>query len=153
MDYEKLVAEMRRLALEAGDKIMEIYGQDNFEVKSKSDDSPVTAADEAADAIGLVAERNVLADLEVTIDPTRTSIEQDRAADLQLPRDLLPVAYRQWVGLGREGIDDDALQLFCRRIAQSHRALVDGNDNTLIVFTEFFYQPIGSLTVHQWLVS
>ena len=51
MDYEKLVAEMRRLALEAGDKIMEIYGQDNFEVKSKSDDSPVTAADEAADAI------------------------------------------------------------------------------------------------------
>ena len=51
MDYEKLVAEMRRLALEAGDKIMEIYGQDDFEVKSKSDDSPVTAADEAADAI------------------------------------------------------------------------------------------------------
>ena len=35
MDYEKLVAEMRRLALEAGDKIMEIYGQDDFEVKSK----------------------------------------------------------------------------------------------------------------------
>ena len=51
MDYEKLVAEMRRLALEAGDKIMEIYGQDDFEVKSKSDDSPVTAADEAADGI------------------------------------------------------------------------------------------------------
>ncbi|UOA13242.1 MULTISPECIES: 3'(2'),5'-bisphosphate nucleotidase CysQ [Sulfitobacter] len=51
MDYEKLVAEMRRLALEAGDKIMEIYGQNDFEVKSKSDDSPVTAADEAADAI------------------------------------------------------------------------------------------------------
>ncbi|UOA30273.1 3'(2'),5'-bisphosphate nucleotidase CysQ [Sulfitobacter sp. DSM 110093] len=51
MDYEKLVVEMRRLALEAGDKIMEIYGQDDFEVKSKSDDSPVTAADEAADAI------------------------------------------------------------------------------------------------------
>ncbi|EDQ06281.1 3'(2'),5'-bisphosphate nucleotidase CysQ [Sulfitobacter indolifex] len=51
MDYENLVVEMRRLALEAGDKIMEIYGQDDFEVKSKSDDSPVTAADEAADAI------------------------------------------------------------------------------------------------------
>ncbi len=51
MDYENLVVEMRRLALEAGDKIMEIYGQDDFEVRSKSDDSPVTAADEAADAI------------------------------------------------------------------------------------------------------
>ena len=28
-----------------------IYGQDDFDVKSKSDDSPVTAADEAADAL------------------------------------------------------------------------------------------------------
>ncbi|WP_409193077.1 3'(2'),5'-bisphosphate nucleotidase CysQ [Aliiroseovarius crassostreae] len=42
---------MRRLALEAGDVIMEIYNSDDFEVKSKSDDSPVTAADEAADAL------------------------------------------------------------------------------------------------------
>ncbi|KEJ90703.1 3'(2'),5'-bisphosphate nucleotidase CysQ [Sulfitobacter donghicola] len=59
MDYEKLTQVMRRLALEAGDKIMEIYGQDDFDVKSKSDDSPVTAADEAADKIisdGLRAE-------------------------------------------------------------------------------------------------
>tara|TARA_R110002110_G_scaffold96676_7_gene248854 strand:+ start:3505 stop:4386 length:882 start_codon:yes stop_codon:yes gene_type:complete len=51
MDYEKLTQVMRRLSLEAGDKIMEIYGQDDFDVKSKSDDSPVTAADEAADQI------------------------------------------------------------------------------------------------------
>ncbi|AXI44670.1 3'(2'),5'-bisphosphate nucleotidase [Sulfitobacter sp. SK012] len=51
MDYEKLVQVMRTLSLEAGDKIMEIYGQDDFDVKSKSDDSPVTAADEAADKI------------------------------------------------------------------------------------------------------
>jgi 3'(2'), 5'-bisphosphate nucleotidase len=51
MDYEKLTIVMRRLALEAGDKIMEIYGQDDFGVKSKSDDSPVTIADEAADKI------------------------------------------------------------------------------------------------------
>lgn len=51
MDYDKLVKIMRRLSLEAGDKIMEIYESDNFDVKSKSDDSPVTAADEAADAI------------------------------------------------------------------------------------------------------
>ncbi len=51
MDYEKLVSVMRKLSLEAGDAIMEIYGRDDFDVKAKSDDSPVTAADEAADAI------------------------------------------------------------------------------------------------------
>lgn len=51
MDYAHLTLVFRRLALEAGDKIMEIYNSDDFEVKTKSDDSPVTAADEAADAI------------------------------------------------------------------------------------------------------
>ena len=51
MDYEKLETVMRRLALEAGDRIMEIYNSDDFEVKSKSDSSPVTEADEAADAL------------------------------------------------------------------------------------------------------
>lgn len=51
MDYNDLVTEMRRLALLAGDKIMEIYGSDDFDVQLKSDDSPVTAADEAADKI------------------------------------------------------------------------------------------------------
>ena len=51
MDYELLTTVMRRLALEAGDKIMEIYNSSDFEVKTKSDESPVTAADEAADAI------------------------------------------------------------------------------------------------------
>ncbi len=51
LDYEKLVPLMRKLALEAGDKIMEIYEADDFEVKSKADDSPVTIADEAADEI------------------------------------------------------------------------------------------------------
>jgi 3'(2'), 5'-bisphosphate nucleotidase len=51
MNYTQLTTVMRRLALEAGDAIMQIYGQDDFDVKSKSDDSPVTAADEAADAL------------------------------------------------------------------------------------------------------
>lgn len=51
MDYDKLTTVMRKLALEAGDKIMEIYNADDFEVKTKSDDSPVTEADEAADAL------------------------------------------------------------------------------------------------------
>lgn len=51
MDYGKLATEMRQLALLAGDRIMEIYAADDFEVRSKSDASPVTEADEAADAI------------------------------------------------------------------------------------------------------
>jgi 3'(2'), 5'-bisphosphate nucleotidase len=51
LDFEKLTPIMRKLALEAGDKIMEIYNSDDFEVKSKSDDSPVTIADEAADEL------------------------------------------------------------------------------------------------------
>lgn len=51
MDFVKLSRVMRELALLAGDKIMEIYGSDDFEVRSKDDASPVTIADEAADAI------------------------------------------------------------------------------------------------------
>lgn len=51
MDFETLMPVMRRLALEAGEKIMEIYESDDFEVRSKSDESPVTVADEAADAL------------------------------------------------------------------------------------------------------
>ncbi len=59
MDFAKMVTVFRRLALEAGDKIMEIYEADDFDVQLKSDQSPVTVADEAADALisaGLRAE-------------------------------------------------------------------------------------------------
>ena len=51
MDYEQLIPVIRRLAIEAGEKIMEIYERDDFDVKVKSDASPVTEADEAADAL------------------------------------------------------------------------------------------------------
>jgi 3'(2'), 5'-bisphosphate nucleotidase len=51
MDFEHLVSVMRRLALEAGDRIMQVYDAPEFEVKAKSDASPVTEADEAADAL------------------------------------------------------------------------------------------------------
>lgn len=51
MDHAKLTTEMRRLALIAGDAIMRIYEGGDLGVRSKSDDSPVTAADEAADAL------------------------------------------------------------------------------------------------------
>lgn len=51
MDFERLVPTLRRLALAAGDRIMQVYDSPEFEVKSKSDQSPVTEADEAADAV------------------------------------------------------------------------------------------------------
>ncbi|WP_298566942.1 3'(2'),5'-bisphosphate nucleotidase CysQ [uncultured Aliiroseovarius sp.] len=51
MNFDLLETEMRKLALEAGDVIMEIYNSEDFDVRAKSDDSPVTAADEAADAL------------------------------------------------------------------------------------------------------
>lgn len=51
MNYSALTPVLRRLAILAGNKIMEIYNADDFDVKVKSDDSPVTEADEAADAL------------------------------------------------------------------------------------------------------
>jgi 3'(2'), 5'-bisphosphate nucleotidase len=51
MDLERLIPVIRRLALEAGDRIMEVYNSPSFDVKAKSDTSPVTEADEAADAL------------------------------------------------------------------------------------------------------
>ena len=51
MNPADFVTISRRLAILAGERIMEIYNSDDFDVKVKSDDSPVTAADEAADAL------------------------------------------------------------------------------------------------------
>ncbi len=51
LEMDHLVDVMRRLALQAGAEILKIYGSDDFEVRSKSDASPVTEADEAADAL------------------------------------------------------------------------------------------------------
>ncbi|TXI03226.1 MAG: 3'(2'),5'-bisphosphate nucleotidase CysQ [Pseudorhodobacter sp.] len=59
MDFDRLIPTIRRLALEAGDAIMQVYNGPDFEVKAKGDTSPVTEADEAADALisaGLRAE-------------------------------------------------------------------------------------------------
>jgi 3'(2'), 5'-bisphosphate nucleotidase len=51
LDYEQMMRVFRAAAIEAGERIMQIYDADDFEVKSKSDASPVTEADEAADAL------------------------------------------------------------------------------------------------------
>ncbi|NBR88709.1 MAG: 3'(2'),5'-bisphosphate nucleotidase CysQ, partial [Rhodobacteraceae bacterium] len=77
MDYEKLERVMRRLALEAGDKIMEIYNAPDFEVKTKSDASPVTEADEAADALIAAGLRAAFPDEALVTEEQATSHSQD----------------------------------------------------------------------------
>ena len=59
IDRTALVSAMRRLSIEAGHAIMEVYNRDDLGVREKADTSPVTEADEAADALisaGLRAE-------------------------------------------------------------------------------------------------
>ncbi len=51
MDYAKIMTTCRTLALAAGEAILDVYNGPDFEVKSKSDASPVTEADERADAL------------------------------------------------------------------------------------------------------
>jgi len=51
VDFDRLVPEMRRLALAAGARIMQVYDRPDFAVRIKSDTSPVTEADLAADAL------------------------------------------------------------------------------------------------------
>ena len=51
MDYPVIVSTIRRLALEAGAAIMSVYESEDFAVRTKSDASPVTEADELADAL------------------------------------------------------------------------------------------------------
>ncbi|MEM1386534.1 MAG: 3'(2'),5'-bisphosphate nucleotidase CysQ [Pseudomonadota bacterium] len=63
MAFHNLVAVIRRLALDAGEAILDIYGTDDFDVRKKNDDSPVTKADEAADAIISQGLRSAFPDL------------------------------------------------------------------------------------------
>ncbi|MDR0810347.1 MAG: 3'(2'),5'-bisphosphate nucleotidase CysQ [Gemmobacter sp.] len=63
MDFNRLIPVIRRLALQAGDRIMEVYNTADFGVKTKSDASPVTLADEAADALISAGLRNAFPDV------------------------------------------------------------------------------------------
>lgn len=51
MNKAKVCTVIRKLAIEAGREIMEIYDNNNIEVKFKNDESPVTHADEVADRL------------------------------------------------------------------------------------------------------
>ena len=75
-DYNMLTQVMRRLSIEAGAKIMEIYESDDFEVQTKSDQSPVTAADEAADAIISAGLRSAFPDVMLVTEEQAASHSQ-----------------------------------------------------------------------------
>ena len=51
MDHAGIVATARRLAIEAGRAILEVYDRGGMDVRAKADASPLTEADEAADAL------------------------------------------------------------------------------------------------------
>ncbi|MBC6443238.1 MAG: 3'(2'),5'-bisphosphate nucleotidase CysQ [Rhodobacteraceae bacterium] len=63
MNKEQIFTTIRVLAIEAGEKIMEIYEAEDFDVKLKSDKSPVTVADEIADAHISTALRTAFPDI------------------------------------------------------------------------------------------
>ena len=76
MDYDRLSAVMRRLAIIAGARIMEIYEAEDFEVRAKADDSPVTEADLAADGIISAGLRAAFPDLALVTEEQATTHEQ-----------------------------------------------------------------------------
>ena len=75
-NLERLVGELIASARRAGEAIMEIYRGD-FEVAAKADDSPVTAADHAAEAV-------ILADL-ARVAPEIPVVSEEAAATGDLP--------------------------------------------------------------------
>ena len=54
MNLTILVAEVIKISIKAGIEILKIYNTQNFEVQYKSDDSPLTIADEISNKIILI---------------------------------------------------------------------------------------------------
>ena len=73
MDYATITATFRALALAAGGRIMEVYGRADFEVAAKSDNSPVTEADLAADRVIGDGLATALPDIPVVTEERRES--------------------------------------------------------------------------------
>ncbi len=77
MDHDTLAQVMRRLALDAGEAIMEIYRSDDLDVRAKLDESPVTAADEAADVLISAGLRAAFPDVPLVTEEQSASHAQD----------------------------------------------------------------------------
>ena len=71
-----LIEKLNTTAINAGEKIMEIYASD-VKVSSKSDDSPVTIADK-------ISEKIIIDDLKI-LDPTTPIIAEESVSEGQIP--------------------------------------------------------------------
>ena len=80
MDFPSIEKVFRTLALQAGDRIMEIYNADDFEVKAKSDESPVTEADEVADALISAGIRSAFPDMVLVTEEQAASHAQSASS-------------------------------------------------------------------------
>ena len=87
MDYDKIVTTMRKLAIRGAAEIMEVYGKPDFDVRAKSDDSPVTEADERADAVISAGLRQAFPDITLVTEEQADS--HDLASDVFLIVDPL----------------------------------------------------------------
>ena len=80
MDDAALLLAMRDIALAAGEKIMEIYGTD-FSSIQKDDGSPVTVADEAADALIFNALTRIVPDIPIVTEERQSAGIETELAD------------------------------------------------------------------------
>ena len=84
MEYAAICRECRRLALLAGAAIMDIYDSDDFEasadMRAKADESPVTAADEAADRLISAGLRAAFPDIPVVTEEETETHSLDTGA-------------------------------------------------------------------------
>ncbi|GIX15795.1 MAG: 3'(2'),5'-bisphosphate nucleotidase CysQ [Paracoccaceae bacterium] len=76
MDYARICEVSRRLALEAGAAIMQVYHAPDFEVRAKTDRSPVTEADDAADRLIREGLRAAFPDIPVITEEEAASHDQ-----------------------------------------------------------------------------
>lgn len=83
VDKPALVSAMRRLSIAAGSAIMEVYDRGDVDVRAKADTSPVTEADEAADAIISAGLRNEFPDVPLVTE------EQSATHDLSVSTFLI----------------------------------------------------------------
>lgn len=83
MNYDQISTEFRKLAIAGAKEIMEVYASDDFDVRSKGDDSPVTEADERADAVISAGIRAAFPDI------TLVTEEQAESHDLSADRFII----------------------------------------------------------------